>query len=109
MSAKPKKVYVLDTNVLIHDPQSIFSFSNTLVGIPAVVLEELDQLKKEPSDRGGSAREVIRHLDSFRDRGSLRDGIKLENGGVLQVLFAGEVPEKKIHLLERNIGDNEIC
>ena len=108
MSTKPKKMYVLDTNVLIHDPQSMFGFENTLVGIPAIVLEELDQLKKEPSDRGGNAREVIRHLDSFRDRGSLRDGIKLDNGSVLQVLFAGEVPERKIALLARNIGDNEI-
>ncbi len=82
-----KKVYILDTNVLIHDYRSMFNFENTLIGIPAIVLEELDRLKRESSDRGSSAREVIRCLDNLRSRGSLRDGVKLDNGSTLKVIF----------------------
>lgn len=82
-----QKIFILDTNVLLHDPESIFSFENSLVGIPILALEELDKFKDETSQRGYSCREVIRHLDVLRKQGSLRDGIDLENGGKLKVLF----------------------
>lgn len=108
MSEKPKKVYILDTNVLIHDPQSIFSFANTIIGIPAVVLEELDQLKKEPSDRGSSARTAIRHLDNLRARGSLRDGVHLDNGSILQVIFPPNNLVEPMPFFTHNLEDNQI-
>lgn len=108
MLETPKKAYILDTNVLIHDPQSMFSFERTLVGIPAVVLEELDQFKGEASDRGSSAREVIRQLDALRSKGSLRDGVKLDNGTTLQVLFADQPGSLMLPGLNQNLGDNEI-
>lgn len=108
MIADSKKVYILDTNVLIHDYQSMFGFENTLVGIPAVVLEELDRLKKESSDRGSSAREAIRYLDSLRSKGSLRDGVKLDNGCTLKVLFPVASQDKALSFLAHSVGDNEI-
>lgn len=82
-----EKIYILDTNVLVHDPSALFNFKNVLIGIPAIVLEELDHFKAEMSERGRNAREVSRLLDNLRERGSLKDGIALDNGGHLKVLF----------------------
>ena len=103
-----ERIYVLDTNVLLHDPESIFSFKGALVGIPVLVLEELDRFKGETTDRGHSSRQVIRYLDKLRGRGSLRDGVELENGGMLKVLFA---PENKVVMpaaLSYEVMDNLI-
>lgn len=82
-----KKIYILDTNVLVHDPHAIESFVNAEIGIPAICLEQLDEFKKESTGRGRNTREVIRILDALRQKGSLRDGVPLENGGLLRVLF----------------------
>ena len=79
------KNYVLDTNVLIHDPNAIFSFEDNNVIIPLPVLEELDKLKKESGSVGKNARDVIRKLDELRKKGNLQKGIHLENGGTLRV------------------------
>lgn len=110
VTADAKKVYILDTNVLIHDYKSMFNFENTLIGIPAVVLEELDRLKRESSDRGSSAREAIRCLDNLRTRGSLRDGVKLDNGSTLKVIFptSPHGDQDAELFLTRAVGDNEI-
>jgi PhoH-like ATPase len=82
-----KILYVLDTNVLIHDPESIFSFENSIIGIPIMVLAELDRFKGDSTQRGFHAREVIRMLDTLRGRGNLKEGVILDNGSLLQVLF----------------------
>lgn len=88
-----EKMFILDTNVLVHDPDCLFNFADSVVGIPLIVLQELDKLKNETTFRGRNTREVIRHLDSLRERGSLKDGVFLDNGGRLQVLFS---PDKAI-------------
>ena len=82
-----EKIFILDTNVLMYDPESIFSFNYSLIGIPIIVLEELDTFKSESTDRGASTRRVIRHLDHLRSKGSLKDGVQLENHSTLKVLF----------------------
>ncbi|MEW6041083.1 MAG: PhoH family protein [Elusimicrobiota bacterium] len=79
------KTFVIDTNVLIHDPKAMFSFADNKVAIPITVIEELDSLKRENDERGVNARSVSRILDSFRQQGKLSAGIKLESGGVLKV------------------------
>src|SRR3954454_7500938 len=80
------KHFVLDTNVLIHDPRALQSFGEDEVGVPIFVLEEIDQFKKESSERGRNAREVARVLDGFRANGArLSDGAQLPNGGRLRV------------------------
>src|ERR1044071_7659468 len=80
------KHYVLDTNVLIHDPQSMFSFEDNVVWIPVEVLEELDRFKSESTTRGANAREVHRRLNErFRSAGQMKAGVKLENGGQLHI------------------------
>ncbi|HEY7955588.1 MAG TPA: PhoH family protein [Polyangia bacterium] len=84
-----RKNFVLDTNVLLHDPRAIFHFDDNTVIIPIYVLEEIDHFKKELSERGRNAREVARRLDEFRDNGAhLSDGVKLEKGGLLKVALA---------------------
>lgn len=87
----PKKNYVFDTNVLIHDPTSIFRFQDNDIYIPIYVLEEIDGLKNDHGERGRAAREATRILDDFRVRGSLIDGIKIhddeeiQNSGYLRI------------------------
>ncbi len=87
-----KKNYVLDTNVLLHDPRAFFRFEDNNVIIPIHVLEEIDQFKKELSERGRNARLVSRYMDELRaNGGSLAEGCTLERGGTLRVVL-GESP-----------------
>jgi PhoH-like ATPase len=81
------KNYVLDTNVLLHDPSSILNFKHHNVLIPIEVIEEVDRFKRETSERGQNARAVSRMLDGLRSQGSLSDGVKLTNGGSLRIIF----------------------
>src|SRR3954465_10438134 len=83
------KHFVLDTNILIHDPRAILQFGDNEVVIPIFVLEEIDQFKKEASERGRNAREVARMLDGLRAEGArLSDGAPLPSGGKLKVASA---------------------
>lgn len=79
------KIFVLDTNVLLHDPNSIFSFKEHEVVIPAVVLEEIDSKKRNADEIGRNARTVSRLLDGLRVLGHLHSGVELEHGGKLKV------------------------
>lgn len=81
----PKKTFVLDTNVLLHDPRAMFSFEDNNVVIPIYVVEEIDSFKKDLSELGRNARQVSRYLDQLRSDGSLATGVKLDRGGTLRV------------------------
>ncbi|MGO4373051.1 PIN domain-containing protein, partial [Paenibacillus sp. MCAF20] len=80
-----KKIFVLDTNVLLHDPQAIFAFDDNEVIIPAVVLEEIDSKKRLADELGRNARTISRLLDKMRENGHLHEGIVLPGGGLLKV------------------------
>jgi PhoH-like ATPase len=80
-----KKIFVLDTNVLLHDPNAIFAFEEHEVIIPAVVLEEIDSKKRNADEIGRNARNVSRLLDGLRELGHLHSGVPLANGGNLKV------------------------
>ena len=82
-----QKTYVLDTNVLLHDPAAIHQFEDNDVVIPIFVIEEVDHFKREMSERGRNARQLARFLDDLREQsgGSLQSGVKLESGGKLRV------------------------
>lgn len=80
-----KKIFVLDTNVLLHDPGAIFAFDEHEVVIPAVVLEEIDSKKRNAEEIGRNARRVSRLLDGLRERGHLHDGVLLDSGGSIKV------------------------
>ncbi len=96
MSQKPGessavKHYVLDTNVLLHDPQSMFQFEENTVWLPIQVLEELDKFKSEPTTRGANAREVHRRLsERFRSADEMKKGVPLENGGRLHICIKAQ-------------------
>ena len=81
------KNYILDTNVLLHDPNSILAFKGNNVLIPIEVIEEIDRFKRESSELGQNARNVSRTLDALRAKGHLNKGVKLENGGILRIIF----------------------
>ncbi|HVX97308.1 MAG TPA: PhoH family protein [Polyangia bacterium] len=83
------KHFVLDTNILLHDPRAITQFADNEVVIPIFVIEEIDNFKKEASELGRNAREVARLLDRLREDGArLSDGAPLPNGGRLRVASA---------------------
>src|SRR4249920_4115464 len=82
-----KKNYILDTNVLLHDPNSLLSFEENSVLIPIEVIEEIDRFKRESTELGQNARSVSRMLDSFRGEGRLSEGVKLPTGGKLKIVF----------------------
>ena len=75
--AKKKKIYVLDTSVLLHDHQAIMSFGENNVAIPITVLEELDKFKVGNDSKNFSAREVIRFIDKLSGESSLQEWISL--------------------------------
>ena len=79
------KTFVLDTNVLLHDPRAIFSFHDNEVVIPIYVIEEIDTFKKDQSELGRNAREVVRYLDELRQEAKLTVGVALNGGGSLRV------------------------
>ena len=84
-----KKNFVLDTNVLLHDPRSIFGFGDNDVVIPIYVIEEIDNFKRDLSTLGRNARQVSRYLDEFRAQGKLREGVSIGEGkGRIRVLMA---------------------
>lgn len=69
------KHFVLDTNVLLHNPNALFVFEDNHVIIPFPVIEELDKMKRRDDDIGRNARAVIRHLDVLRKAGKLTEGV----------------------------------
>jgi len=91
------KTFVLDTNVLLHDPQSIFKFEDNNLAVPVEVLEELDTIKGEQStERGRNARRVHRILQELLpDSRTMLEGVELPNGGTLSVII-------NRHLLGKN-------
>src|SRR5258706_6085028 len=85
------KTFVVDTNVLLHNPNAIFLFADNEVIIPFDVIEELDSFKANNDDLGRNARTVIRHLDRLRAQGSLAEGVDVkETGGRVRVVVGGD-------------------
>ena len=85
-STATRKHFVLDTNVLLHNPQSIFKFEEHEVVIPLTVIEELDKFKKNNDETGRNSRQVIRSLDKLRGFGHLFEGVRWnEQGGTIRV------------------------
>ena len=79
------KNYILDTNVLVHDPECIHRFQDNNVIIPIAVIEELDDLKKREGLIGFQARNAAREINSLRSAGSLSEGVTLLGGGTLRI------------------------
>lgn len=80
-----EKLFVLDTSVLLQDPNSIFAFEENELVIPAIALEEIDNKKRQADELGRNARQISRTLDGLRKKGRLDKGVALENGGTLRI------------------------
>lgn len=87
MTARSKRSYVLDTNVLLYDPRALWVFGEHDVIIPMTVIEEIDRFKKDVNETGRNARSVSRYLDDLRAKGSLKAGVQMDGGGLLKVDF----------------------
>ncbi|MCG9893357.1 MAG: PhoH family protein [Thermosynechococcaceae cyanobacterium MS004] len=104
-----RKIFVLDTNVLLHDPASLFRFQDNDVVLPITIIEELDRFKKLSETTGRNARQVSRSLDELRQQGHLIDGITLKNGGTLKVALCHQETLKALPIeLEGDQNDNAI-
>lgn len=80
-----RKNYILDTSVLIHDPNSFKSFPGNNIIIPINVLDELDKIKNLPNESGKNSRMCIRALDNLCHQGNIHKGIKIENNIFLKI------------------------
>jgi len=108
MVASSKKVFVLDTNVLLHDPQSIFCFQEHDLVIPIIVIEEIDTFKKDQTEIGRNARTVSRNLDALRSKGSLSKGVQLDGGGTLTVDVSNHQFKDLFACISKSPADNII-
>jgi PhoH-like ATPase len=87
------KTFVIDTNVLLHNPSAIFLFADNEIVIPFDVIEELDSFKTSSDDLGRNARTVIRHLDHFRESGNLSEGVPVpQTGGLVRIMLDEDTP-----------------
>jgi PhoH-like ATPase len=101
-----KKYFVLDTNVLLHNSESIVSFADNIVVLPMTVIEELDRFKSHNDELGRNARKVIRNLDCLRNKGRLGKGVDLENGGILMIFLE---KDKIVDIgMDMSVPDNRI-
>ena len=102
-----QKTFVLDTNILLHNPNAMFMFADNEVIIPFDVLEELDKFKTGSDDLGRSARTAIRYLDRLREKGNLHDGIEDDvSKGIVRVVVNGDLTS--CPMLNVNSPDNRI-
>jgi PhoH-like ATPase len=103
------KTYILDTNVLLHDPEALYRFEENDLVIPMTVIEEIDRFKKDLNETGRNARHFSRMIDKLRTQGKLVDGVQLENGGSLKVELYTEDRLKSLPPeLRYDRGDNRI-
>jgi len=103
------KTFVLDTNVILHDPQALFRFEDNDLVIPMTVIEEIDRFKKELSETGRNARQFSRIMDGLRSKAKLIEGVELETGGHLRVdLYTEELMKSLPPELRFDQGDNRI-
>ncbi len=103
-----KRTYVLDTNVLIYDPNAIHVFHEHDLVLPIVVIEEIDRFKRELTERGRAARAVSRALDALRANGSLAAGVPVSGGGRLRVELGDPSDNRALFAGASDSADNVI-
>lgn len=101
-------VYVLDTSVLLHDPEVLNSFPNAEIVIPVEVIEEIEQFKGPLSETGNNARMVSKMLDKYRLQGNFSEGISLPNQGKLRIEFSEQSYQKDSYGLDWTRSSNRV-
>ncbi len=100
-------IYVLDTSVLLYDPEILNAYPCAEIVIPIDVIEEIDQFKGTLSETGNSARVLSKMLDVYRDHGNFSEGIQLANKARLRIDFSTP-PEEKKGLLDWKKSSNRV-
>jgi len=103
-----KKIFIIDTNVLLHDPYAMFKFHDNDVVIPLVAIEEMDNQKRRQDEVGRNARRVAKFIDELRQKGKVYEGVPLENGGTLKVELNHQRVEKLSGGMDQFKADNRI-
>ncbi len=103
-----KKIFIIDTNVLLHDPHAIFKFHDNDVVIPLVAIEEMDNQKRRQDEVGRNARRVAKFIDELRQKGKVYEGVPLDNGGTLKVELNHQRLEKLAGGMDQFKADNRI-
>jgi PhoH-like ATPase len=98
VSVSEKSLLVLDTNVILHDPNALMSLKGNDIVIPIYVIEEIDTFKKSQSSLGRNARQFSRYLDGLRQTGSLSKGIEVEGGGSIRIATSSHVLQETLDL-----------
>lgn len=101
-----RKIFILDTNILIHDPHCIYNFKDNDVILPIYVIEEIDKLKRNPTT-AIQARMASRVLDDIRKKGCIAKGVELNDGIIFRVEIKNDIsliPD----VLDKNSNDNRI-
>ena len=113
------KNFIIDTNVMVHDPEFIYNFEDNNIIIPIICVEELDNLKKREGIVGYHARSAARELNNLRKFGNLHQGVKLPNGGTIRIELNNNDPsclpngfdfnknDTKILAITKNIADGD--
>ena len=79
----PKKIYIIDTKIFLHDPEVLLYLKDNYLVIPFTALDELDNFKKGLDELGANSRQVSRYLNKVRNGGDFKNGVTLESGGTL--------------------------
>jgi len=110
MTRNERKIYITDTNVLVHDPESLNHFDEHDVVVPIPVLEEMDRIKRGTDEIARNVRDVIRKFDMLSEGiEDLEDGCPLPGGGMLMFPIIGvETLDVLPESLNRDGGDNRI-
>lgn len=102
-----QKTYILDTNIILDSPESIFGFEDNNVVITGTTLQELDEKKKHPRLKY-AARETARILESLREKGDLLAGVPMDNGGTFYIALCDMSDVKETPIFSMKKGDNQI-
>ncbi len=104
-----QKVYVLDTNIILHSADSIYKFDEHIVVIPQTVLDEIDSKKHEQGEIGYNARKFSRYVDVLREQGNLTHGAKLnEQEGKLFIVLFDQTVANCLPYQDMTVMDNRI-
>ncbi|MBL0691216.1 MAG: PhoH family protein [SAR324 cluster bacterium] len=104
-----KTIYILDTNVLTTNPDSIYDYPKSTIIIPISVIEELDLLKRHINETGRHARSITNRLDSFRVKGNFSEqGISLGNGSTLKIWLDTNINQKMSVFADMKKASNQI-
>lgn len=80
-----QRVYILDTNIFMADPDCFNQFGHHIIVVPDMVIEELDDNKKATGDKGYNTRQSLRNFDALRRKGNLTKGVPTDCGGIIRI------------------------